>query len=97
MPASWEWRDLPQEVTVCDLELVHGLYAARDSAVDATSKPIPKAEQSKQLRVLDTEWSHDAAELTPKLFARERRRPRELRFRLEGHLRLRLSVARRVG
>ena len=56
-----------QEVSVSDLQLVHGLHAEIDGAVSKTNKMVSKAEQIKQFRILDTEWTQSAGELTPKL------------------------------
>ncbi|MDV8009818.1 MULTISPECIES: long-chain fatty acid--CoA ligase [Rhodococcus] len=65
---AWrERRGLGSQVSVSDLELVHGLHAEIDSAVSETNKLVSKAEQIKQFRILDTEWSQSAGELTPKL------------------------------
>lgn len=65
---AWrERRGLPQEVSVSDLQLVHGLHAEIDGAVSKTNKMVLKAEQIKQFRILDTEWTQSAGELTPKL------------------------------
>lgn len=49
---AWrEQKGLPQEVSVSDLELVHGLHAEIDRAVSETNKMVSKEEQIKQFRI----------------------------------------------